>query len=342
MTTPRTSRNHAHVTDDELGILAGLEWIRQRLPYLLGIPFGVAFVTAIVVMLIPSRYTSMTTIVPEARSARLPGGLSGIAGQLGLSLPGDAGQSPQFYAQAATSRVLLSTLLNTRFNEGAPPGKPLLDWVRASGRDSGQRMEDGLRIMRDRVTTATNTKTGTVAISFESPSATLSKSVLDSLLAELNHLNVTTRRSQASEKRKFLKERQESAWGELLAAEQLLKQFYEANRQWEQSPGLRVREGQLKRRVDASEQVYTTLAREFEMARVQEFDDIPVFSVVDPPYVPARRSFPRRVVWVIFAAAGAFAVTFVALAVIDYLATRGVSLLPASLQRRERGGPVLT
>src|SRR3954470_20351335 len=86
--------------DDFLGVLVALDWLRRRRRALFGIPAAVTLAIVLIVLVIPSRYTSSTVILPQAKGmSRLPSGLSGIAGQLGLSLPSESGQSPQFYAE---------------------------------------------------------------------------------------------------------------------------------------------------------------------------------------------------------------------------------------------------
>jgi len=52
--------------------------------------------------------------------------------------------------------------------------------------------------------------------------------------------------------------------------------------------------------VEVDEQLYLGLIREYDAARVDEFNNVPVFTIVDPPFVPKRRSFPNRTVTVVF------------------------------------------
>jgi uncharacterized protein involved in exopolysaccharide biosynthesis len=46
--------------------------------------------------------------------------------------------------------------------------------------------------------------------------------------------------------------------------------------------------------VQVKQEVYLTLAKAYEEARIAEVRDIPVLTVIDSAVAPVRRSFPRR------------------------------------------------
>ena len=309
---------------DLLGIAAGARWIRRNWRLLVSAAVGGAVLSLMIALLVPSRYASATTILPEARSMSRLGGLSGLAGQLGIALPTDGGQSPQFYAEAALSRSVLVSLLQRRFTIEGGRTDTLLNLLNVSNHNPRARLDDGVKLLSKRIETTVHSKSGTLIIEFESPSPLLSKSVLDSLLGELNSLNLTTRRSQATEKRRFLADRRDAAQHDLQTAEGTLKTFYEQNRVWEGSPQLRMQEQQLRRQIDAAEQLYSELVKEFETARIEEFDQVPVFSVIDPPYVTTKRSFPKRLTWALFGFAVSLFAAATFILVRDYLRVEAV------------------
>ena len=41
--------------------------------------------------------------------------------------------------------------------------------------------------------------------------------------------------------------------------------------------------------------MFELLTQQYEMARIEEAKDIPVVSVIDPPAVPEKKSFPPRI-----------------------------------------------
>ena len=61
-----------------------------------------------------------------------------------------------------------------------------------------------------------------------------------------------------------------------------------------QLPGLAASYADLYRRVRVQETVYELLTQQYEMARIAEAKDIPAVSVIDPPGLAEKKSFPPR------------------------------------------------
>ncbi len=61
-----------------------------------------------------------------------------------------------------------------------------------------------------------------------------------------------------------------------------------------QLPRLAVPYADLYRRVKVQETVFELLTQQYEMARIEEAKDTPVVSVIDPPEIPEKKSFPPR------------------------------------------------
>lgn len=74
-----------------------------------------------------------------------------------------------------------------------------------------------------------------------------------------------------------------------------------------QLPRLAVPYADLYRRVKVQETVYELLTQQYELARIEEAKDVPVVSVIDPPGVPEKKSFPPRLLLAMAIAAGCLA-----------------------------------
>lgn len=61
-----------------------------------------------------------------------------------------------------------------------------------------------------------------------------------------------------------------------------------------QLPRLAVPYADLYRRVKVQEAVFELLTQQYEMARIEEAKDVPSVSVIDPPGIPEKKSFPHR------------------------------------------------
>lgn len=74
-----------------------------------------------------------------------------------------------------------------------------------------------------------------------------------------------------------------------------------------QLPRLAVPYADLYRRVTVQETVFELLTQQYELARIEEAKDIPVVSVIDPPGIPEKKSFPPRLLVALLLTAIAFA-----------------------------------
>jgi uncharacterized protein involved in exopolysaccharide biosynthesis len=267
----------------------------------LGFPFVTALAAAGVSLLMAPSFTATVAFFPEAGSAqRLPAGLAGLVGQLGISVDGGAMQSPRFYADVLKSRALLERVVESRYPNPAASTDSvrLLDVLNIHGRNAPDSLSNGVQALRTRITTQVDVQTGVVRLNARFPDPVLAAAVANHLIDYLNDFNTQTRQSQARERRKFVEQRAAAAEVELGSAEEDLRKFYERNRTWQQAPQLTFEEGRLRRQVDLRQEVYLTLRREYETARIQEVNDAPVITVIEPAVPPQQRSRPRRTVMV--------------------------------------------
>jgi uncharacterized protein involved in exopolysaccharide biosynthesis len=94
-----------------------------------------------------------------------------------------------------------------------------------------------------------------------------------------------------------------------------------------QLPRLAVPYADLYRRVRVQETVFELLTQQYEMARIEEAKDIPVVSVIDPPGVPEKKSFPPRLLLTL------------ALTLLSFIAASTIILLRDRWSRVESGDP---
>jgi capsule polysaccharide export protein KpsE/RkpR len=85
-----------------------------------------------------------------------------------------------------------------------------------------------------------------------------------------------------------------------------------------QLPRLAVPYADLYRRVKVQETVFEMLTQQYEMARIEEAKDVPVVSVIDPPGIAEKKSFPPRLLLAFCLTAVSFIVTSAALLMADH------------------------
>ena len=216
----------------------------------------------------------------------LPAGLSGLASQLGVAT-GNPGRSPEFYARLLNGRPIREALAAHTFSNG----RTLYDYYRTSGgRDSVERT---VRKLGRDYSVSVDRATSIVRVDVELRDPALSAEVASRFTVEVDSFNVQLRRSSARERRVFAEARLAEAQERLTEAEAALRDFMARNRAGG-APALLFERGRLERRVSIAQELYLSLARGAQTARIDEVNDTPVISVVAPPFVPTRPSQPRR------------------------------------------------
>ena len=315
--------------ESSLLALARVMWRHRRAT--VGFPLVVALATGIVAVLLPPVYTATTTFVPEASSeGHLPTGIAGLATQFGISLGSEASKSPKFYAEVVRSRqlmehVLLSEYVDPRRVPASPTDSTsLLRILGLPGRSSADSLYRGVRKLNGLVSVAVDAQTGIVNLSVDGRYPDLAAAVANRFVAYLNEFNTEYRESQAREQRRFVEQRLADGERVLQDAEEDLRTFYQRNRSWQQAAQLTFEEGCLRRIVDVRQELYLTLNREYEQARMQEVNDTPVITVIDVAAPPVRRSRPQRTLLVLLGLVlGAMVGTFWA-AGADYIERSGL------------------
>ena len=292
---------------DELSLLELLSMLLRRRRIVMGVPLSVALIVGVISFVIPSTFTATTTFVPEVRTqGRLPPSLASLAGQLGVSLGAEATESARFYADLVRSRELLERILlgeyqDPRESKSAPDSTTLLRLLKVKGRDAADSLHYGVKALDNLVSVRFDNQTNIVRLSVDAHYPTLAAAVANRFVTYLNDFNAQSRQSQARERRKFIEQRLADGERELRTAEENLRTFYERNRSWNQSPQLAFEEGRLRRQVEIRQEVYLTLRREYETARIEEVNDTPVITVIDRATPPQEKSKPKRKLLVVLA-----------------------------------------
>ena len=297
--------------------------------FVVSVALLVGSISLLLAFAIPKRYTAHAMFLPDTKTVGgLSSALSGMASQFGLQL-GDVGgaKSPRLYVDLATSRTILERMLATPTpSTRVERPRPLIDWFVPAREDAHERIEEGVRRLAKAIDVRTDLQTGIVRVDLEAKDPLVAANATNALLRYLGDFNLNTRQTQGREKRLFVEKRFEQAQNSLNTAEESVRYFLERNRTYQSSPQLVYEYGRLQRQLDLSQQVYLTLARELETARIEELNDTPLFTVVDTARPPVKASSPQRI---FIAASGA---------VLGFVIATILVLISENLRRRSAGG----
>jgi len=233
-------------------------------------------------------YSASASFIPQAAEGSEGGGAAALAQQFGVSLSTDRpGHSPQFYADILQSRAILRKAVESEYEvPGADGGAwtatlielyevddsgPVTAWMEAADR------------LRDDVSTSVARETGVVRLTVSAAHPALGEQIAQRLLDLLNEYNLEVRQSRAQEEGQFISGRLAEAEGALLSAERALQEFLSQNREFMNSPELRFDHDRLQRQVAMRQEVYTSLLRSQEQARIDALRDTPLLTIIDSP-----------------------------------------------------------
>lgn len=265
---------------------------------MVAIPLVSVVVAIGLVLVIRPTYRAIATFIVDSEATPLQGGggLAGLASQFGLQLP-SGGQSPQFFADLATSREVLLAVAGARYPVSRARGDSLVvlsTLYRLAPIATPKGMESMLKRLRGDIRASADLPTGIVTLTVEAPDPVLATAVADTLLQAINRFNLERRQLRSRALRQFLETRRETAASELRNAEDSLRAFRERNRATTQSPELALFDQRLQRAVELRQQLYVTLSTSYEQARIEEFRDTPSITIVDPPRPPYDKAWPKR------------------------------------------------
>lgn len=299
---------------DDIPVLDLLTPLVRRWKFMLFLPTSAAVVTAVYSVVTPAVFTASVTFTPEATVGSAPpgslAGLAGLAGQFGLSGLSGSTVSPDFFASVLRSRELLTATLDSDFPSPGgdrPEPSKLLDLLHIRATSEDARRAEGVRRLAELTATAVDRRTGIVTLTVRMRDPSLSAAVANRMVQLLNQFNLEQRRSQSREQKRFAGARLQAAEAELRTAESDLLLFLQNNRTYRGSPLLEYEYDRLQRRVQAKQEVFLSLTKAYEDARIAEVRDTPVLTIVDRAVPPVRRTWPRRKLMVIVAAFAGFA-----------------------------------
>lgn len=264
--------------EDEISLLDLLIVLAKHKIMILSVTMVAALISIAYALNLPNIYTSTTKILPPQQSQSSAGallsqlgGLAGAAGgSLGIKNPNDlyiAMLRSRNVAEKIAKRFELQKIYGT---ETATDTLNALQW--ASNISAG--------------------KDGVITVEVDDKNPELAAVLANAYIEELIKLMQTFALTEVAQRRQFFETQLKSARDKLTDATIIL----------DKTPNTSLQYRDALRDLKYRESIYEILAKQFEMAKLDEAKDSPLIQVLDKATVPEKKSKPKRSTIVILAA----------------------------------------
>jgi uncharacterized protein involved in exopolysaccharide biosynthesis len=244
-------------------------------------------------------YTSEALLLPgEGRSQSSLGSLSMAAAALGFGSPVATENASN--VEILHSRWLEEALLTQTFDYTRRPWPFNLFPAKAHGTLQAYygkvNLDHAVRALRVDLKASRDLKDNVIHVSMDSTSPDLSQQVVQSALHQLEYFIKNKAQTRGGAKAAYSRDRLRDAEGEYDKANQELQDFMSGNLTYQVSgnPAVRLRGARLEAQLALRRQVVATLTLAAEQAVLEEKDDTPVLTILDPGNLPLEKSRPSR------------------------------------------------
>ena len=276
--------------------------LKNNYKFFFGLPFFTTLFTLIYVFWIANPvYTSISKVLPISEDGSSSNGFSGMAAQLGISIPLSIGGTvpwDEIYPEIVKSSDLLTTILKEKYVTKKYGEKSLKEILineyslsKYEKQDQNNRTIIELRkmitIIKDRISPVVTLQVSTFEPLF---AAELSRTLIN----RSGQIQRQLKTNRVKQKRLFIEERLLAVSSEMKKMEKGLREFREYNRNISSSPSLTMRVQEMGREIDLQNSLYVTLRTQHEKAKIDEVERDDMVQVLDAPSIATKLTSPRR------------------------------------------------
>lgn len=274
--------DNRHPNEDEINLLDLLIVLAKHKKRIIGLTFAAALLAIGYALSLPNIYTATAKILPPQQSqpsasAMLSqlGGLAGMAGSsLGIKNPND------LYIAMLKSRSVMEKVVKR------------LDLQKVYKQETF----NGAMSALEGSTVISSDKGGFITVEVSDKDPQLAANLANIFIEELSKLLQTYSLTDAAQKRTFFDQQLRQAKDRLTDAELVL----------DKTPNTNLKYLDALRNLKYQEAVWEMLAKQFEMAKLDEAKDFPLIQVLDKATPPEKKSKPKRSMVVMLATLVAF------------------------------------
>ena len=225
---------------------------------------------------------------------QIPGGAAAIRA---LQQASQFSQSVNFYADLVKAKSLVYPVAAKTYmtSDGKRHTLAEIYGIGEKDRMIADRIA-GDRLIDD-ISSSVYSRSGVIGLAVKAPDPIVAQELATAILTALDQYGGITRQTQNVDERKFVEDLVAESRGKLDRAEESVATFLRNNREYENSPQLRMTYDRLAREVMTQQNVYTALQQSYEQARIEAVRDPAAINIVEPPDLPvdpARREAIRQ------------------------------------------------
>jgi uncharacterized protein involved in exopolysaccharide biosynthesis len=267
--------------------------LRRRLP--ITILTGLAIAVGVVLtFVLPSVYESRALLLPSGSDDNLSamglGQAAGLASSFGINL--GTPSMAMAYPDMLKSRQIRERILDHTFQLSSGERGSLQALLRPAGSTPDARRATALGVLDRKVRVGIDKESGVLELVVSAPDAGLAQQVANAYVQELVRIEDELKAATARSNKDFIEKRLTETEGTLRVTEDAFKNFQEENPHLGSDPELQLQAARLERDTRVQEEIYLTLVRQYELAKIEENRQTPGIQVIDPANRPLTRSSP--------------------------------------------------
>lgn len=257
--------------------------------------FGVLF-TILATAIISFQMTPIFTSTAKFLPSKSPDMVSRMGTLVG------SGGKIETYEDNVTSEYYMEVLKSSSFQERIAQKKffsrkygqevDLATYYKINETNEALRLIKTVRAISSNLKVSIDRTTKVISLSYSSPEPEFSASVANAFLEELIVFNQDVRDTKAKLNRLFIEKQLEENHALLKKAEADLAEFTARNKKIA-TPDLEMELDRLKRNVKVQEEVYITLKKQLELAKIEEQERKPAIEIIEKPKPPLFKSKPK-------------------------------------------------
>ncbi|HGY54384.1 MAG TPA: hypothetical protein ENK44_01655 [Caldithrix abyssi] len=259
-----------------------------------------AILIVVITLLLPNKYTARVKVLPPTDNS-IGGGLdryASIASMLGVNLGGSTQFGPVMFESIIKSRKILEPIIYKNYKTLEYKNREinLIEYFDISGESDREKFEKCMEHMRNEIISVlVNPENFITTIGITTKEAQLSAKIAKLVLDNLQNFNLKIIQKEALDKRRFIKNRLGEITDSLKYSENKLVDFLN-NVSDPTLPIVQVVLNKKQREIEILSSILIELRKQAEILKLQEFSDLKPLQILEYPYAPALKSFPKRAV----------------------------------------------